>query len=141
MDEARAHREAEAATQQGAYQQPLMTPSTSMGAGTISRKVGASCLVPVLCNERFPKDFKGPHKVPNYTADLPPKGSIESYELVMEMLDVNDAVCAKYFTMILEVPARTWLKNLPPILSTPGRVEGVLHQKNSRNLQAADDNC
>jgi hypothetical protein len=32
----------------------------------------------------------------------------------MEMLDVSDAVCAKYFTMMLEGPARTWLKSLPP---------------------------
>ena len=32
----------------------------------------------------------------------------------MEMLDVNDAVCAKYFTMLLDGPARTWLKGLPP---------------------------
>ena len=33
----------------------------------------------------------------------------------MEMLDVSDAVCAKYFTMMLEGPARTWLKGLPAI--------------------------
>ena len=31
----------------------------------------------------------------------------------MEMLDVNDVVCAKYFTMMLDGPARTWLKGLP----------------------------
>ena len=30
------------------------------------------------------------------------------------MLDVNDVVCAKYFTMKLDGPARTWLKGLPP---------------------------
>jgi len=72
------------------------------------------CLVPALHNECLPKDFKGPHKVPNYTADLRPEGWIESYELAMEMLDVNDTVCAKYFTMMLDGPARTWLKGLPP---------------------------
>jgi hypothetical protein len=32
----------------------------------------------------------------------------------MDMLEVNDAVCAKYFTMMLEGPARTWLKSMPP---------------------------
>ena len=32
----------------------------------------------------------------------------------MEMLDVNDVVCAKYFTMMLDGPARTCLKGLPP---------------------------
>ena len=52
--------------------------------------------------------------MPNYTADLPPEAWIESYELAMEMLDVSDAVCAKYFIMMLEGLARTWLKGLPP---------------------------
>ena len=65
------------------------------------------CLVSALRNERLPKDFKGPRKVPNYTADLPPEGWIESYELAMVMLDVNDAVCAKYFTVMLDGPACT----------------------------------
>ena len=31
----------------------------------------------------------------------------------MEMLDVDEAMCAKYFTMMLEGIARTWLKSLP----------------------------
>ena len=31
----------------------------------------------------------------------------------MEMLDVDEAACAKYFTMMLEGTAHTWLKNLP----------------------------
>ena len=72
--------------------------------------VGVPCLAAALRNERLPKDFKGPRKVPNYTADQPPESWIESYELALEMLDVNDAVCAKYFTMMLDGPARTWLK-------------------------------
>ena len=46
--------------------------------------------------------------------DLEPASWIESYELAMDMLDVSDAACAKYLTMMLEGPARTWLKNLPP---------------------------
>ena len=79
-----------------------------------SRTLGAPCLVSALRNERLPKDFKGPLKVPNYTADLPSEAWIESYELAMEMLDVNDVVCAKYFIMMLDGPARTWLKGLPP---------------------------
>ena len=33
--------------------------------------------------------------------------------MAMEMLDVDEAVCAKYFTMMLEGTARTWLKSLP----------------------------
>ena len=66
------------------------------------------------------KDFKGPRKVPNYTTDLEPTTWIESYEITMDMLDVSDAVCAKYLTMMLEGPARTWLKNLPPTPSTLG---------------------
>ena len=31
----------------------------------------------------------------------------------MEMLDVDDAASAKYFTMMLEGTTRTWLKSLP----------------------------
>ena len=85
-----------------------------MGAGVTSRVVGVPCLAPALRNERLPKDFKGPCKVPNYIVDLPPEAWIESYELAMEMLDVSHAVYAKYFIMMLEGPARTWLKGLPP---------------------------
>ena len=33
--------------------------------------------------------------------------------MAMEMLDVDEAACAKYFTMMLEGTARTWLKSLP----------------------------
>ena len=32
----------------------------------------------------------------------------------MEMLDVDEAACAKYFTMMLGGTTHTWLKNLPP---------------------------
>ena len=62
---------------------------------------------------RLPKDFKGPRKVPNYTTNQPPGAWVESYEMAMEMLDVDEAAYAKYFTMMLEGTARTWLKNLP----------------------------
>ena len=79
-----------------------------------SRTLGVPCLVPALRNERLPKDFNGPRKVPSYTADQPPEDWIESYEMAMEMLDVSDAACAKYFTMMLDGPARNWLKGLPP---------------------------
>ena len=71
-------------------------------------------MAPALRNERMPKDFKGPRKVPNYTPDLEPASWVESYEIAMDMLDVSEAVCARYFTMMLEGSARTWLKNLPP---------------------------
>ena len=62
---------------------------------------------------RLPKDFKGPRKVPNYTANQPPDAWVENYEMEMEMLDVDEAACAKYFTMMLEGTTRTWLKSLP----------------------------
>ena len=63
---------------------------------------------------RLPKDFKGPRKVPNYTADLQPGAWIESYEMAMELLEVSDAAMAKYFTMMLDGTARSWLKSLSP---------------------------
>ena len=56
----------------------------SLEAGVTSRSTGVPCLVPALRNERLPKDFKGPRKVPNYTADLPPEAWIESYEMDLE---------------------------------------------------------
>ena len=52
--------------------------------------------------------------MPNYTADLQPGAWIESYEMAMELLEVSDAAMAKYFTMMLDGTARTWLKGLPP---------------------------
>ena len=79
-----------------------------------SRTAGVPCLVPALHNERFPKDFKGPRKVHNYTADLPPGARIESYEMAMELLEVSDAAMAKYFTMMLDGTTHNWLKGLPP---------------------------
>ena len=103
MDQGRARREAKLA----AHQQFPVYPSVSVEAGMPSRTLGVPCLVSALRNERLPKDFKGPRKVPNYAAGQSPEAWIESYELAMEMLDVNDTVCAKYFTMMLDGPART----------------------------------
>ena len=74
---------------------------------------GVPCLTPALRNVRLPKDFKGPCKVPNYTADLPPKSWVESYEMATEMLDLDEVACIKYFTMMLDGTTRTWLKSLP----------------------------
>ena len=51
--------------------------------------------------------------MPNYKADLPPEAWIASYEMAMELLDVGNAACAKYFPLMLEETARTWLKGLP----------------------------
>ena len=99
--------------QLAALRQPQLNPPASIEAGVTSRTVSVLCLVSVLRNELLPKDFKGPRKIPNYTTDQPPNSWIESYELAMEMMDVNDVVCAKYFTMMLDGPAHTWLKGLP----------------------------
>ena len=70
-----------------------------------------SCLTPASRNVRLPKDFKGSRKVANYPADLQPEAWVESYEMAMEMLDVDEAVRAKYFTMMLEGTTHTWLKS------------------------------
>ncbi|KAI5001229.1 hypothetical protein ZWY2020_011286 [Hordeum vulgare] len=92
-------------------------PAPLVGGGG---RVGVPCLALALRNERMPKYFKGPRKVPNYTPDLEPASWIESYEIAMDMLDVNEAVCARYFTMMLEGSARTWLKTYLPTPSRPG---------------------
>ena len=72
-----------------------------------TRTTGVPCLVPAIHNERLPKDFKGPRKVPNYTAYLQPGAWIERYEMAMELLEVSDATMAKYFTMMLDGTIRT----------------------------------
>ena len=95
MDQDRARRQAELAAQYAAHQPSPVYPTTSMEAGVTSRSTGVPCLVPALRNEHLPKDFKGPRKVPNYTANLPPEAWIESYEMAMELLEVSDAACAK----------------------------------------------
>ena len=118
VDRARARREAELAAQHEAMvrqhtpvrQFTPVRPTTSMEPGVTSSSLGIPCLVPALRNVRLPKDFKGPRKVPNYTADLSPESWVESYEMAMEMLDVDDAACAKYFTMMLEGTTRTCLE-------------------------------
>ena len=113
VDQGRARREVELAAQLAAQQQSPAYPSASVEAGVTSSTLGVPCLVTALRNERLPKDFKAPRKVPNYIADQPPEAWIESYEMTMEMLDVSDAACAEYFTKMLDGSARTWLKGLP----------------------------
>ena len=105
---------AQLAAQQTARQDMPGYPTTSTEMGIATKAGGSSCLVPALRNVRLPKDFKGPRKVPNYTADLQPEAWIESYEMAMELLEVSDAAMAKYFTMMLDGTTRSWLKGLPP---------------------------
>ena len=112
VDRARVQRETAALVAAAAYQEPTVAPSVLVGAGVTSRAVGVPCLVPALRNERLPKDFKGPRKVPNYTADMELAEWIEIYELAMDMMEASDVVCARYLPLMLEGPAHTWLKNL-----------------------------
>ena len=103
VDQDKIHQEAEQAAQQAAeqatqrlaYQSFPVYPTTSIEAGMTTRTRGVPCLVSALRNERLPKDFKGPRKVPNYTADLQPGAWKESYEMAMELLEVSDAAMAK----------------------------------------------
>ena len=67
VDRGRARREAELA----AHQHAPVYPTASIEAGVTSKAFGVPCLTAALRNERLPKDFKGPRKVPNYTADQP----------------------------------------------------------------------
>ena len=65
-----AEREVQLAVEQAAHQTFPAYPATSVEAGVTTRTRGVPCLVPSIRNEHLPKDFKGPRKVPNYTADL-----------------------------------------------------------------------
>ena len=69
MDQGRARWEAELAAQLAAHQHAPAYPTASIEAGATSRALGVPCLTAALRNERLPKDFKGPHKVPDYKAD------------------------------------------------------------------------
>ena len=62
--------EDERAAQLAAQQDSPAYLTASVEAGVATRTGGVPCLVPALRNVRLPKDFKGPRKVPNYTADL-----------------------------------------------------------------------
>ena len=64
-DQDRARQEAEQVAQLTAYQPFPVYPTASIEAGIATRTGGVPCLVPALRNERLPKDFKGPRKVPN----------------------------------------------------------------------------
>lgn len=100
-------RAAQLAAQLTAHQDIPEYPTTSIELGVATRTGGVPCLILALRNVRLPKDFKGPRKVPNYTADLQPGAWIESYEMAMEPLEVSDAAMAKYFTMMLDGTARS----------------------------------
>ena len=63
-------RVAQLAAQQATHQNIPEDPTTAIDIGVATRTGGVPCLVPALPNMRLPKDFKGPRKVPNYTADL-----------------------------------------------------------------------
>ena len=44
---------------------------------------------------------------------MEPADRIESYEMAMEIMEVSDAVGARYLSMMLDGPTKSWLKNLP----------------------------
>ena len=93
VDNGRARRETELAAQLAAqyanHQTAPVRPTMSVERGLAFSSWGVPCLTPALRNVRLPKDFKGPCKVPNYTADLPPESWFVSYEMAMEKLDVK----------------------------------------------------
>ena len=70
-------RAAQLAAQHAAHQDIPEYPTTSIKMGVATRTGGVPCLVPALRNVHLPKDFKGPRKVSNYTADLQPRARIE----------------------------------------------------------------
>ena len=69
VDQERIRQEAERAVQlaveQAAHQAFPVYPATSVEASVATRTGGVPCLVPAIRNDRLPKDFKGPRKVPN----------------------------------------------------------------------------
>ena len=84
-------------------------PKAEPSASLAGRKTVTRFLSQELRDVRLPKDFKGPRKIANYTIDMELAAWIESYELAMDMLEVPDGVFARYLTIMLDDPARTWL--------------------------------
>ena len=78
VDQDRARQEAEQAAQMTAYQPFPVYPTASIEAGMATRAGGVPCLVPALRNERLPKDFKGPRKVPNYRLIYSPEHGLRA---------------------------------------------------------------
>ena len=107
VDQGRMRREAEQAAQYAARQHSPDRPTTSVETGVTFRTLGVPCLVAALRNVRLPKDFKGPVRCPTTQPTYPPETWVESYEMAMELLDVDVAACAKYFTMMLEGTTHT----------------------------------
>ena len=46
---------------------------TTAEMGVTASSFGVQCLIPALRSVKLSKDFKGPRKVPNYSADLAPE--------------------------------------------------------------------
>ena len=69
VDHGRTRREAELAARHGARQHTPVHPTALVEPGVVFSSLGVPCLTPALRNVRLPKAFKGPRKVPNYTAD------------------------------------------------------------------------
>lgn len=70
VDEVRAIREAEAARSAAIHVPPSVTSPDSQMMGLNNRTIRVPCLFPSPCNECMPKDYMGPHKVPNYVANV-----------------------------------------------------------------------
>src|SRR4051794_1334404 len=83
-----------APTSSGALPGPLCIPVTQkhQKRSRFPNSVGNLCLIPALRNTRLPPNFKGPRKIPNYTADIDPAACIETYDLAMDMLHVGEEV-------------------------------------------------
>ena len=54
----------------------------------------------------------------------------------MELLEVSDVAMAKYFTMMLDGTARTWLKGLPPQFHRlMGGIKSPVHSELQGHMQ------
>ena len=75
--------------------------------------VGPRCFGPAIRGERFPSSFKGPREAPKYNAAMNPETWVQDYLAAMSIQNASSLCCARYFPLMLEGTARTWLNNLP----------------------------
>ena len=74
---------------------------------------GPRCFISAIRNERFPPGFKAPREVKSYNSNMNPATWIQDYAVAMNIQNASALLHVRYFPLILEGTARTWINNLP----------------------------
>jgi hypothetical protein len=123
VDQARERREREAARARevernggaaGGQPQPTRAHTEVTSPGASPSLTGPECLSDAIRSESFPSDFKEPRKVPNYEPNMDPTSWLSTYEMAMSIRNATGNLCARFMYLMMEGPAKVWMRNLPP---------------------------